>query len=97
MLKKRASSAHISNGSGFPFAVGTDNKNDIETDEQYDRVVSIEMFEHMRNWKELFSRISRWLKNDGKFFMHIFTTEGLPWLYDADSDADWMAVQNGQE
>lgn len=64
---------------------------DFEADEKYDRIVSIEMFEHMRNWKELFGRISRWLKSDGQFFMHIFTTEGVPWFYDADNDSDWMA------
>ena len=47
--------------------------NDFETGEKFDRVVSIEMFEHMRNYKELYRRISGWLNEDGKFFMHIFT------------------------
>ncbi|MDX9799790.1 MAG: cyclopropane-fatty-acyl-phospholipid synthase family protein [Spirochaetia bacterium] len=59
--------------------------------EKYDRIISIEMFEHMRNWDELFARISRWLKEDGRFFMHVFTVEGAPYFFDADNDKDWMA------
>jgi cyclopropane-fatty-acyl-phospholipid synthase len=40
---------------------------------RFDRVVSVEMFEHMRNWDALLERVSRWLAPDGKMFMHIFT------------------------
>ncbi len=72
--------------------VVTADMNDFAAEEgTCDRVVSIEMFEHMRNYRELFRRISGWLAPGGKFFMHIFTAEGLPSFYDADSDDDWMA------
>ena len=59
--------------------------------EAYDRVVSIEMFEHMRNYRELFRRIAGWLKPGGKLFVHIFTIDDLPYFYDADNDEEWMA------
>ena len=36
-----------------------------------DRVVSVEMFEHLRNWPAMFARVARWLKPDGRFFMHV--------------------------
>jgi cyclopropane-fatty-acyl-phospholipid synthase len=42
-------------------------------DARFDRVVSVEMFEHMMNWRELMTRIGAWLKPDGRFFVHIFT------------------------
>ena len=49
--------------------------------EKFDRVVSVEMFEHMRNWKELLRRVSSWLKPDGKLFIHIFTHRTLAYRF----------------
>lgn len=69
----------------------TEDMNSFQAPSPYDRIISIEMFEHMRNWDELFSRISRWLAEDGRFFMHIFTVEGIPYFFNADNDRDWMA------
>jgi len=69
----------------------TADMNSFQAPSVYDRIISIEMFEHMRNWGKLFSRISRWLKTDGRFFMHIFTVEGVPYFFNADDDRDWMA------
>ena len=43
--------------------------------------MSIEMFEHMRNWKELLRRVSTWLKPDGKLFVHVFSHRTLPYLF----------------
>jgi cyclopropane-fatty-acyl-phospholipid synthase len=57
----------------------------------FDRVVSVEMFEHMKNWPELFRRISTWLSPAGLFFMHIFTHRTLAYHFVPESDADWMA------
>ncbi len=48
----------------------------------YDRVMSIEMFEHMRNWKELLRRVSTWLKSDGKCWLHVFTHRDHPYLFE---------------
>jgi cyclopropane-fatty-acyl-phospholipid synthase len=57
----------------------------------YDRVVSVEMFEHMKNWPELFRRISSWLAPTGLFFMHVFTHRDLAYHFIPESDSDWMA------
>lgn len=56
----------------------------------FDRVVSVEMFEHMRNWQELLRRIASWLAQDGRFFMHIFTHRELAYLFREGPD-EWMA------
>jgi cyclopropane-fatty-acyl-phospholipid synthase len=48
----------------------------------YDRVMSIEMFEHMRNWHELLSRISGWLTPDGALFVHVFSHRQVPYLFE---------------
>ncbi|KAI8110508.1 hypothetical protein M9435_002182 [Picochlorum sp. BPE23] len=57
----------------------------------YDRVVSVEMFEHMKNYQELLRRISTWLKPGGFLFVHIFVHRlGLPYHYVVESEEDWM-------
>jgi cyclopropane-fatty-acyl-phospholipid synthase len=57
----------------------------------FDRVVSVEMFEHMRNWDALLERISGWLASDGKMFMHIFTHSRFAYPYEVRNAGDWMA------
>ena len=49
-----------------------------EGDGVFDRVVSVEMFEHMKNYELLMQRISRWLKPGGELFVHIFTHRDMP-------------------
>jgi cyclopropane fatty-acyl-phospholipid synthase-like methyltransferase len=71
--------------------VVTADMNDFMSTQKFDRVISIEMFEHMRNWQKLFLRISDWLKPVGKLFIHIFTFDGRPYFYDANNPDDWMA------
>jgi len=65
--------------------------NDFETDKRFDRVVSVEMFEHMRNYGELFRRIDNWLLPDGQFFMHIFCHRTTPYEYIDKGPGDWMS------
>ncbi|MDH3532288.1 MAG: cyclopropane-fatty-acyl-phospholipid synthase family protein [Gammaproteobacteria bacterium] len=65
--------------------------NDFATDEQFDRVVSVEMFEHMRNYRELFRRINRWLSPDGRFFMHVFCHRSTPYEFIDKGPGDWMS------
>ncbi len=65
------------------------NRFDIET--KFDRVVSIEMFEHMKNYEKLMANISRWLKPNGLLFVHIFTHHKYAYHFVAESAADWMA------
>lgn len=57
----------------------------------YDRVVSVEMFEHMRNHKTLMLRIHDWLKPGGKLFIHVFCHHDLTYLFDTEGSKDWMA------
>ena len=56
----------------------------------FDRVVSVECFEHLRNWHELFNRIASWLTPDGILFFHVFTHRSVPYLFDTDGDGNWM-------
>ena len=58
--------------------------------EKYDRVVSVEMFEHMRNYQKLFNKINLALRPGGKLFIHIFNHHTYPFLYENKSDTDWM-------
>jgi len=57
---------------------------------QYDRVVSIEMFEHMRNYAQLLTRIARSLRPDGKLYVHLFCHRSLCYAFDADGESNWM-------
>ena len=69
----------------------TADMNDFNTDKEFDRVVSVEMFEHMRNYRELFKRIHGWLSAEGKFFMHIFVHRSVPYLFEDKDSSDWMS------
>ena len=60
-------------------------------DDRFDLVLSVEMFEHMRNWAELLRRISGWLKDGGHFFMHVFCHRELLYSFDDRGSGDWMA------
>ena len=57
----------------------------------YDRVVSVEMFEHMANWRALLSRVKTWLKPDGRVFIHIFTHRTGPYRFNIEDELDWIA------
>ncbi len=65
--------------------------NEFDAGDTYDRIVSIEMFEHMRNYDELFRCIDSWLEPDGRFFMHIFTHRSTPYEYIDKGPSDWMS------
>lgn len=69
----------------------TRDMNDFSISESFDRVVSVEMFEHMRNYPELFHRIHDWLKPGGQFFMHIFVHRSVPYLFESKDPSDWMS------
>lgn len=69
----------------------TRDMNEFATDQCYDRVVSVEMFEHMRNWQVLFGRIAGWLKPGGRFFLHVFCHQSLPYLFEVQDESDWMS------
>jgi cyclopropane-fatty-acyl-phospholipid synthase len=69
----------------------TGDMNDFDIDCAFDRIVSVEMFEHMRNYAWLFRRISGWLKPGGKFFMHIFCHRSCAYEFLDNGPADWMS------
>ena len=69
----------------------TADMNDFETAKLFDRVISIEMFEHMRNYEKLLGRVNVWLKNKGKLFVHIFSHQKIAYPFEDNDDADWMA------
>jgi cyclopropane-fatty-acyl-phospholipid synthase len=58
---------------------------------QFDRVVSVEMFEHMSNWRELLRRVVSWLTPQGALFLHIFSHRRAPYRFDAGDRTDWIA------
>jgi cyclopropane-fatty-acyl-phospholipid synthase len=68
----------------------TADANEFMTDLEFDRVVSVEMFEHMRNYSQLLHRISQWLKPGGKLFVHIFCHRHLLYPFTTDDEYDWM-------
>lgn len=71
-------------------AVITADMNQFQPLKRYDRVVSVEMFEHMVNWRRLLTGVRSWLKPDGRLFIHVFTHRTTPYAFDASDDADWV-------
>lgn len=69
----------------------TSDMNNFETNEKFDRVVSVEMFEHMRNYELLLSKISGWLTDKGTLFVHIFVHRSTPYLFEVKDESDWMS------
>lgn len=57
---------------------------------EFDRVVSVEMFEHMRNYERLLGRIAGWLHPDGKLFVHLFCHRELNYAFDVEGPTNWM-------
>lgn len=71
--------------------VATADMNDFSTGQRHDRVLSIEMFEHMSNWQALLERVRGWLKPEGRLFLHIFTHKDRSYRFDHEDPADWIA------
>jgi len=69
----------------------TRDMNEFDSLERFDRIVSIEMFEHMRNYPELFRRVSTWLNPRGLFFMHIFCHRSCAYEFIDGGPSDWMS------
>jgi cyclopropane-fatty-acyl-phospholipid synthase len=69
----------------------TSDINNFDASERFDRIVSIEMFEHLRNHSLLFEGLNAWLKDDGLIFIHIFAHHKESYLFEVEHDRDWMA------
>jgi cyclopropane-fatty-acyl-phospholipid synthase len=66
---------------------------DIDTfdpGQTFDRILSIEMFEHLRNYREILRRVSSWLNPEGRAFIHIFCHREYAYLYESEGEDDWM-------
>lgn len=68
----------------------TADMNDFDTELKFDRVVSVEMFEHMRNYEKLMWRIAGWLRPEGKLFVHIFCHRTLMYPFETEGEDNWM-------
>ncbi len=84
-IQQRAKALELSN-----IEVITCDVNRLSLDRKFDRIVSVEMFEHMRNYENLLTRISDWLKEDGKLFVHIFCHRYLAYPFETEGDDNWM-------
>jgi cyclopropane-fatty-acyl-phospholipid synthase len=71
--------------------VVTADMNAFEPTSTYDRVVSVEMFEHMSNWRSLLARVKTWLTPEGRLFIHVFRHRQSPYRFDHENEADWIA------
>ena len=85
-IEQQASARGLTN-----LRVITADMNEFATDERFDRVVSVEMFEHMTNWQALLRRVHTWLRPDGTMFIHVFAHTTTPYLFDTADKEDWIA------
>ena len=86
-IESQANSIELNN-----LQVITANVVNFDTDQQFDRVMSIEMFEHMKNYRQLLSKISSWMNSSGLLFVHIFTHAQYAYHFEIrDADEDWLS------
>ncbi len=84
-IEERARSLGLAN-----LRVITCDFNDFDTGMRFDRVVSVEMFEHLRNWPHAFERVAKWLRPEGRFFLHVFAHREAPYPFVERDASDWM-------
>ena len=76
---------------GLPnLRVLTADMNDFHPGGEFDRIVSVEMFEHMRDWRRLLERVAGWLRADGRLFLHVFCHRTHAYTFEGEGDANWM-------
>jgi cyclopropane-fatty-acyl-phospholipid synthase len=68
----------------------TADVNDLDLRRRFDRVVSVEMFEHVRNYAELLARIAGWLDDSGALFVHVFAHRDLAYPFETDGADNWL-------
>ena len=85
-IEKKAEKLKIKN-----LRVITADINTFSIDETFDRIVTIEMLEHVRNHAHVFKQIASWLKPDGRLFVHVFSHRLYAYPFEVDGDKDWMA------
>jgi cyclopropane-fatty-acyl-phospholipid synthase len=85
-IRRRAADLGLDN-----LEVVTADMNHFEPEGVFDRIVSVEMFEHMRNQERLLERVAGWLAADGRLFVHVFCHRSRPYLFEDSGPNDWMA------
>jgi cyclopropane-fatty-acyl-phospholipid synthase len=85
-IEREAASAGLAN-----VTVVTADINEFRPAGLFDRVVSVEMFEHMSNWRQLLRRLKSWLSPQGRLFVHVFSHRNTSYRFDHGDDADWIA------
>ena len=85
-IQKRMEARKIKN-----LEILTADMNVFETPRRFDRVVSIEMFEHMRNYEKLFEKVSGWMKPEAFLFIHVFSHGRFAYPYETKDKGNWMA------
>lgn len=85
-IELRAREAEFTN-----LEVITANIADFQTSRRFDRIMSVEMFEHVRNHAELLRRVAGWLTDDGRLFVHVFCHREKPYAFEDRGSSDWMA------
>lgn len=76
---------------GLPnLRVITADMNDFDPERRFQRIVSVEMFEHMRDWRRLLERVAGWLEADGRLFLHVFCHATHAYTFEDEGAADWM-------
>jgi cyclopropane-fatty-acyl-phospholipid synthase len=71
--------------------VMTADMNAFAPEGRFDRVVSVEMFEHMANWPALLARVRGWVAPGGRLFLHVFSHRSTPYRFETEDKADWIA------
>lgn len=69
----------------------TADMNVFETDRRFDRVVSVEMFEHMKNYEKLLAKVASWMRPEALLFVHIFSHTRYAYHFEVRDATDWMA------
>jgi len=85
-IEQKASQLNLTN-----LRVITADINTFSIDETFDRVITIEMLEHVRNHAHIFKNIAEWLKSDGLMFIHVFSHREFAYPFEVNDDKDWMA------
>jgi cyclopropane-fatty-acyl-phospholipid synthase len=84
-IRQRAAAEGLKN-----LTVITADMNTFVAGEAFDRIVSVEMFEHMANWRALLERARVWLRPEGRMFIHVFTHRTTPYRFEVEDEADWI-------
>ena len=85
-IEKKATTLGLDN-----LKVITADINTFNIDETFDRIVTIEMLEHVRNHASIFKRIAQWLTPEGRLFVHVFSHRTYAYPFEVNGNRDWMA------